>query len=135
MAYVVTLQGSLFAGQPQASGTGFPSGMVNIGFELTPPNKVATCSMYQTPNLNSPSSFATLPGVGDGGTVTQGTFLYLKTANPMEVRVTQHSDSGDVVSTLYVEGVYVQEFPVGNYLKLLEAQGVGTIEYFVSGNQ
>jgi len=133
MFSVVSVKGTLLAGPPKASCNGFPSGLVNATFELTPPNKAADVSVYQTPNLNSGSGYSTLPGVGD--TVTRGTFLYIRTTNKMLVRLTQAGDSGDVVSVVYVQGLFIQEFPSANYLKLLEAQGVGVVEYFVSGNQ
>lgn len=133
MSNVVTLKGTLLAGPPKASCNGFPSGLVNAAFELTPPNKAADVSTYGSPNLNSALAYSELPGVGD--TVTRGTFLYVRTQNKMLVRITQAGDSGDVVSVMYVQGLFIQEFPAGNYLKLLEAQGVGVIEYFASGNQ
>ena len=49
--------------------------------------------------------------------------------------LTINGDSGDVVSVLYVSGLCVLEFPAQNYLKLLEVQGGGVVEYFASGNQ
>jgi hypothetical protein len=134
MSNVVTVKGTLLAGPPKSSCNGFPSGLVNAAFELTPPNKVAAVSCYGSPNVNSPSSFVELDGVGAGNTVTQGTFLYIRTVGAMTIRITQGSGGGAVVSTLNVQGLYMQEFPAGTPLTLLEAQGVGVIEYFVSGN-
>lgn len=133
MSNVVTVKGTLLAGPPKASCNGFPSALVNAAFELTPPNKSAEVSCYHARNLNSAGTYATLDGVGD--TVTRGTFLYVRTTVKMLLRITQEGDAGDEVSELYVQGLYMQELPPGNYLKLLEAQGVGVIEYFASGNQ
>jgi hypothetical protein len=132
---VVTLKGSLLAGPPRASGSAFPAGLVTIAFELTPPNKAADVQVHQTRDVNSPGSYTTLSGCGASDTVTQGTFLWVQTEGKMKIRITQNGDSGSEVSVLEVQGVYCQEFPVGNYLTLVEAQGVGTVEYFVSGTQ
>ena len=135
MSNVVTVKGTLLAGPPKSSCNGFPSGLVNAAFELTPPNKAADVSTYSAPNLNSPVSFAELDGIGDGNTVTKGTFLYVRTSSKMTIRITQGEGDDAVVSTLYVQGLFMQEFPSSNPLTLLEAQGVGVIEYFASGNQ
>lgn len=134
MSNVVTVKGTLLAGPPKSSCNGFPSALVNAAFELTPPNKSAAVSCYGSPNVNTPSSFVELDGVGPGNTVTQGTFLYIRTTGPMTIRITQGSGGGAVVSTLLIQGLYIQELQAGTPLTLLEAQGVGVIEYFVSGN-
>ncbi len=136
MSNVVTFAGRLLAGPPKSSTSSFPTGLSNATFELKPPNKTATVATgIQTPSVNSASAFVELSGVGAGQTVTQGTFLYLRTTSKMLVRITQAGDSGDVVSTMYVDGLFAQEFPAANYMKLLEAQGTGVVEYFASGNQ
>lgn len=133
MGSAVNLQGNLIAGPPKSSGTTFPTGFVNVQFELTPPNKDASVQVYQQLNLASADAYATLPGVGT--TVTKGTFLYLRTTAKMMVRLTINKDDNtQEVSVLYVQGVHVLELPSQNYLELLEAQGVGVIEYFASGN-
>lgn len=124
------------AGPPRSSTNAFPSGIVNAAFELRPPNKgAAVSSGLVVRNLSSPSSFVELGGVGDDQAVTQATVLYLRTTAKMIVRLTQNGDSGDEVSVLYIDGMLIQEFPTANYLKLLEAEGTGVIEYFASGNQ
>jgi hypothetical protein len=133
---VVSFKGVLLAGPPKSSTNAFPSGLTNATFDLNPPNKAASVATgMQTPNVVSPSAYATLSGVGPAATVTQGTFLYLRTTGKMLIRITTAGDSGDVVSVLYVNGILALEFPTANYLKLLEAQGTGIVEYFASGNQ
>jgi hypothetical protein len=132
---VVTLQGALLAGPPRSSCNGFPAGIVNTQFELRPPNKSAAVSTgMQVRNLNSPSSYATLSGVGSDDAVTQGSFLYIRTQTSMLFRLTTN-DTVDVVSVIPVDGLCIIEFPAGKYLELLEAQGVGVVEYFASGSQ
>jgi hypothetical protein len=132
---VVTFQGTLLAGPAKSTCERFPSGLVNAKFELTPSNKAAAVSCYQVRSLNSSVSFVELAGVGTAETVTQATFLYLRTSAKISIRVTQVRDAGDEVNIHDVQGLLVLEVPVGNYVKLLEAQGVGTVEYFASGSQ
>lgn len=136
MASSVNFSGSIIAGPIGSGDCGFPSGVTNISFTSLPPLKAASASGYQSKVVNSPSAFVELTGVGTGETVTQANFLFLRTSSPMQVRLTMNPSSGsDVVSILFIQGVHILELPSLNYLKLLEAQGVGTIEYFVSGNQ
>lgn len=132
---VVTLKGSLLAGPPKSSCGSFPSALVNAAFELRPPNKAANVLDHNVRKVDSAGAFVDLLAVGTGKTVTQGTFLYLRTGGPMRIRTTTFTDSGDVVSIQEVDGLFILEFPTAKYLKLLEAQGSGTIEYFVSGTQ
>lgn len=114
---------------------GVPSGITNIQFAGFPQNKSATVSAYNTKSLNTPApSFFTLDGIGPSESVTQGNFLYIRTTSPIRFRFTSQGPSGDDVSVLTIQGVVLLEFNSANYLKLLEAQGVGTVEYLVSGN-
>ncbi len=131
---VVSLKGNIIAGPPRSSCNAFPSGLFNAAFELRPPNKSAPVSTHNTPSISSAAAFVELSGVGTAQSVTQATFLYLQTNAKMLVQLTQEGDSGDEVSVLYVDGLLILEFPSANYLKLIEAKGVGVIEYFASGN-
>ncbi len=133
---VVTLQGTLLAGPAKGSSAGFPTGLVNAEFTLRPSSKGAAVSVYDVRNLSSPSGFLTLRGVGAGETVTQATTLYLRTESPMQVRLTYDDGSGGSrTATLDVEGLCILEAPSTKFIKLLEASGVGVVEYFASGNQ
>lgn len=132
---VVQFRGQLLCGQPSSSTDGdFPGATVSSPFDLNPPNKPAAVSFKTTRNLATTGSYVTLSGVGVGEDVTQGTFLYGRSRAPMLIRVTT-AGSPDVVAVVPVQGLFAIEFPVGSYLKLLEAQGSGVLEYFVSGNQ
>lgn len=133
---VVTLKGKLLAGPPKVSCDKFPSALVNAEFELSPPNKQATRSAYHLRQVTSSSTFFELDGVGPTESVTQGSFLYMRTNGTMLFRLTTNDPNGSpVVSVIPVSGLMVIEFPSPNYLSLLEAQGSGTVEYFVSGPQ
>jgi len=132
---VVTFQGTLLAGPPRSSSSTFPSALVNKGFALTPTSKVAAVMMNDVRALTSPSGFVTLHGVGPGESVTQGNFLALQTDNPIDIRIsTDDGAGGTVVAVVTCQGMLVIEKPANKFIKLLEAQGVGTVEYFVSGN-
>jgi hypothetical protein len=85
--------------------------------------------------LASPSpAYQTLEGVGPGRTVPKGNFLYFKTTSQVQLRLTTDDGlGGSVLSLLPVYGLVVLEIDDSKYLKLLEAQGSGPIEYLVSG--
>lgn len=132
---VVRFEGSLIAGPSASSCSGFPSAVVNATFSLTPSNKIATVSASHLKVVNSASAYVALDGIGDGETVTQGTFLYLHASTEMLIRCTFANGSDpDIVSVMVVSGLFAFEASASKYLKLLEAQGVGVVEYFASGN-
>lgn len=131
----VSLSGTLTAAPQQASESLFPTGVLSAAFNLTPASKPYTAAVSGNRLVNSPSSFVELDGVGTSETLTQGQTLYLRTSVRMLIRVTTHDGilNSDVVSTLCVKGLYIQEFGDSDYLKLLEAEGSGTIEWWVGG--
>ncbi len=131
---VVAFQGTLLAGPPKSTCGKFPGGLTQLEFELRPPNKRAAVSAYHVREVNSASSFAVLDGIGSGEAVTQATFLYVRTSTSMVLRFTT-AGSPDVVAAVPIDGMCAFEFPVGSYLKMVEVQGSGTLEYFASGNQ
>ena len=136
MANVLQLTATLMAGPQGSSDCSFPSGVSTVSFGLLPSTKSAGVSTgLHNKSVNSASSFVALDGIGSAETVTQGNTLYLRTTTAMQIRLTMQPASGpDVVSIVYVQGAMLLELPSTNYLKLLEAQGVGTVEYLVSGN-
>lgn len=135
MANAVVMNGTIVAGPTGADSCAFPTGIHNIAFSTHPLQKVAAVSVKNFKNVNSPSSYVEMEGVGTGQSVTQGTFLFVQCTAPMKIRITTQPDSGgDVVSEIPVQGALVIEFAAANYLKLLESKGVGGVEYFVSGS-
>lgn len=94
----------------------------------------APVSIAHAKAVNSPSAYVELDGIGTDESVTEAIFLYVNTQSPMKLRVT-FTDTPDVVSEIWVQGPFVIEMPSSNPIKLLEAKGVGTIEYFAAGNQ
>lgn len=133
---VTNLQGTIISGPPRSGSGTFPAGLVSIAFTLKPANKSSPVSAKAVRNLQSPNSFATLHGIGSGEDVTQANFLFLQTDNPIDVRITcDDGNGGSVVSVVSVDGLLMMEKPTSKFIKLLEAQGTGVIEYFASGNQ
>jgi len=131
----IVLSGTLVKGPLGAGDCAFPAGTTTIPFSSYPIQKNAAASFSAAKQVDSPSAFAALDGVGTSETVTQGNFLFLRTTSPFQLRLTTKADSGpDVVAVIPVQGLAIIEFPTGNYLLLLEAKGSGTIEYVVSGN-
>lgn len=132
----VRLSGTMIAGPAQVSECWeFPSGTTTIPLALFPACKqfvVATGDQFV--NLNSPSSFATLAGVGT--TVTRGHTLLVRTQTSISFRLTQQDPSLTPTVKVIpgVDGLLLLEFGVGFELSLLEAEGVGNVEYSVWGN-
>ena len=138
----VTLLGTLTAGPQGVCEGGFPSGILQLAFGLAGScpgagTKPALRKFWSFVNVNSPSpAFVTLDGVGTGQSVTQANTLYLRTTTQMLMRFTFANPAGgpDIVSQVPVQGLHIAEYPLNGYLKLVEAQGIGGIEFFASGN-
>jgi len=137
----VTLLGNLTAGPQGVCEGGFPSGVLQVAFGLAGScpgagTKPAGKKFWSSFSVNSPVAFVALDGVGSGQSVTQANTLYLRTTAQMLVRMTFADPAGgpDIVSVVTVKGILILEPSDAGYLKLLEAQGAGTIEYFASGN-
>lgn len=135
MGNVATLSASLIAGPQSVGDCSFPAGTFNVSFATSPNPLPAAVSAAHAKAINSPNAYVTLDGVGTNQSVTQGVFLYLRSASPMKVRLTIQDTPADQLSVVYVQGPMLIELPSTNYLKLLEAQGVGSLEYYVCGNQ
>lgn len=128
---IVTLKGTIVTGPAKASCAGFPSGVAKWDFELSPPSKAANVSFSANRNLNSSGSYAALDGVGAGKSVTAATTLYVRTETAMLIRITFADTTTAVIP---VQGLFILEAQPAKTITLLEAQGVGTIEYFAAGN-
>jgi len=133
---VVAINGTLIAGPPTASDSSFPAGVTNIVFGTNPGQKPAPVQTgAQVRQLNSPSTFVALDGVGVGETLIEGNTFYARTQSPMKYRITFKETPVDVVSVIYPKGLLIVEIDEQHPILLIEAMGVGTIEYYVSGNQ
>lgn len=134
---LIQIGGSIVAGPPQGASPCRDRSVLNVALALkggggSKPFQVSTSALSM--NLNTGGSYVTLPGVGAGSTVTQADTLYLFSSSPILVRLT-FSSSPDIVSVLPVDGFFMQEVDATHYLKLVETNGSGTIEYFASGQQ
>ena len=131
MSSSLQFNGALILGPPSAGDCGFSDGTFSQSFGFTEP---AAVSAQHTKNVNSPSAFVALDGIGV--TVTQATFFFLKTASVFIVRITYKPLSGpDVVSTIPVMGPMLVKTPSDQYIKLVEVQGSGAVSYLATGNQ
>jgi hypothetical protein len=131
----LSFTGQLICGPGSSSDSTFPAGSTSIPFATNPDPKPASVSTGdQIVTVNNPS-FAALPGIGSGGVVTQGTFLFIRTIGTMQVRTTTYNVAGNVVAVEVINGMKAVEYDPGAYLVLLEVQGSGQVEYFVSGPQ
>ena len=131
----LSFTGTLVCGPGTSTDGTFPAGSTAVPFSTNPDPKPASASTGdQVVNVNNPS-FAALPGIGAGGVVTQGTFLFIRTLGTMQVRTTTYDLGGNVQAVEVINGVKAVEFDPGAYLVLLEVRGSGQIEYFVSGPQ
>lgn len=127
----VSISGSLVAGPPSVSG-GFPTAQTIVQLSLSDGLQksydFATGVLQQ--QITSPGVFKVLSTAA----VERGTFLYLRSDAPIDLRYTHDDGSGgDVVVLLPSQGLVVLEFQNEKPLKLLEARGSALLEYFVSG--
>ncbi len=130
----LNLSGALTAG-PQGGGDVFPASQYIVPVAFREGSKQYTPGTgVLTQVLNSPSAFVRLEGVGPAAPVTQGSFLYLKTDSPIDVRITHDDGSGgQTVVIIPVHGLLMYELPTTKPLELLEAQGASKVEYLVVG--
>jgi hypothetical protein len=131
--YQITFSDVLTVGPAQSSDCTFPAGASLIPFATNPnPKFVAVSTGDMQAALNN-LTFTALPGVGAGGVVTQGTFLYFRCNAALQVRTTTFNSGGNVVAVEVVNGLKVVEYDPGAYLVLLEVLGQGQVEYLVAG--
>lgn len=130
----ISLSGALQAGPPTAGEGVFPGALLNVALALsTSPKQFGVATGVLTRQLASPSSFVTLDGVGAAATVTHGDTLYLKASGAIDLRFTLDDGSGGSSVVVVTGRFFLIEFDTVKFLKLLEAKGSATVEYFVSG--
>jgi len=134
----VVLSGQMIAGPP-AAGDSFPGSQLNVPLQFISGGQAGkgygVATGVLTRLVQSPLAFVPLQGVGPTDTVTKGDTLYFKCDSPMDLRVTQ--DDGVGGTTIHLEpgvhGVLLKEFSTIKPLVLLEVQGTGKMEYYISG--
>ena len=137
----LNLTGTLVSSPPSScDAPAFPSAMTSVPFTLLcNPKSSNVDTGAKTRQLNSPSAFVTLTGVGAGDDVTQADTIYARSRTPgIQLRVTFNNPLGAaIVSVLPLAGLYIHEPDAGSlyYATKIEAQGIGTLEYFASGTQ
>jgi hypothetical protein len=135
MAGQVELNATLSA-IPTCGDGSFPSGMTTIPLALNPPNKpYAVTTGDQIANVNSPSVFVALGGIGAGGSVTLATTLMVRTSTSIALQLTQNNGgSGTNTITLgSLSGLFIWEAPTGWEIEGVSVKGSGTIEYWAGG--
>lgn len=137
---VIRISGQIDVGPACASDCGtFPGATAQVALGTTPCQKASQVdSGFNRRNLNSPNAYATLSGVGANDNVTQGDTVYVRTQSPCMIRATFYNPAqpnSPIVSEFPLQGTFLIEPPQGQYLSLLEAKGVGLVEYLVSGQQ
>lgn len=131
----VTLSGTVTVGPATSSGYGSPAAVNTVAFATSPTPKPATVYASETRNINSPSAYVEMSGIGPDSAVTRANFLYLKTSATMKVRLTMVDSPADLVAEEWILGLRNMEFPDDHALALLEVQGTGSVEYIASGTQ
>jgi hypothetical protein len=132
----IQLTGTLTVGPVSSGDNVFPSATSSVNLASTPNPKPSTVDTGMvTRTIASPNAYVGLSGVGASDTVTKCDTFYFKCNSPMKLRITYFDVGGDIMSVEPVNGTKVSEAPAGNYIKLLEVQGSGPIEYLASGQQ
>jgi hypothetical protein len=128
-------EGNLIAGPPSINGDGYGMQVIApVTLKSAPSSFDAASGVLRRSLSVAAPAWGPLQGVGPTDTVTQGTFLYVRTTSLVLLRLTTNDGAGGTVVELNpVDGLYVREFGSQRPLELLEVQGTATIEYFVSG--
>lgn len=145
MGEQVILAGQLTLAPACASGSTFgagPTGVVPAGVSQVPlgttpnPKQAAVSTGLKHKVLSSPSGFQTIRGLGAGDDVTTADFLYCKSDAPIVLQLTYQNPGGDpIVSTLPLLGAMTWEFPSGQLLTGLAAEGSANLEILITGPQ
>ena len=132
----VQLQGALVGGPP-SGGEVFPAALFNVPLKLrTDPKGFGAATGVLQRTITSALVYVQLLDVGTGGSVTQANLLYLKSAGPLDVKLTcDDGVGGDVVSEFQIDGMNLQEFSDVRFLKKVEVRGSAQIEFFASGTR
>lgn len=135
----IVIAGTMIAGPPVVGGV-FPSSIYTTQLALSQvpkPFSKASGVMQSTVQTAAPA-FEPLQGVGPTDRVRQGDTLYLRCDAPILLRVSTVDPLAPlgppIVELNPVAGLYIREFPLGQRLVLLEAQGSATIEYAITGS-
>lgn len=137
MGLVVQIDGTLTTGPSAAGDPTFPGSSGEVALTLAPAQKPAVASTgFMRRVVASPGVYVVLdgPGSGTSDTLAQGNFLYLRTSAAMLVRMTYENGVTDIEAIVPVKGLAIIEIDESKYLRLLEVQGSGTVEWLVSGN-
>lgn len=134
MAGIIDLSGTLIAGPQTVVDSTFPSMQSTVGLHTSPsPKGWNVCTGVLSRNINSPSAYVALEGVGATATVVNADFLYLRSNGTLKLRITQTDGLGTLLSEQYFSGLKVIELPSTNCAVLVEVKGTATIEYLASG--
>lgn len=137
---VLLSDATLISGPSDVCEGSFPSGNTSIPVSLSGGScgkaiNVETGAMLA--NVQSPSSFQALPGIGSAGPVTQAVTLYINSPTQVLVQLTMANPAGgsDIVSVVPLQGIALWEFPSNGYVKSVGVQGASTVQYYASGLQ
>jgi len=130
----VVLTAQLVIGPGQVSDSYFPSGSTTIPIFLNPtPKTYAVDTGPQRPQVNSPSAFVALSGIGSGQTVTQASYFYFRCQTPVQLKITYLGDATQYIR--YVNGVVMEECDPTHPITSVQIQGSGQVEYWACGLQ
>jgi hypothetical protein len=139
MGLQIQLSAQLTAGPSTTTDNLFPSGVDNVSFNLSPPNKAYSVAAGGVVNIASPSpAFQNIPSVGTGGTVTQVHTIYARTGTVgmlLQLTFQNPNGGGNIVITKPIQGVWLEEFPSNGLLLGIAVQGSGQFEFGAWGNQ
>jgi len=138
MAHVLKLDGTLESGPSTVSDDSFPSSSAEVPLTLLNAAKAAACCTgFMRSTITSPSAYIALDGIGSdaGDTVKKGHTLFFRCKDSAVLLRLTTFGSPDVVSVVPVKGTVIIEFDDARYLKLLEVQGSGQVEWLVAGNE
>lgn len=137
MSNTLTLDGTLTCSPQSCGGDGdFPGSNLTTtfcGFTGPSGGSVNVDTGMRTQVVNSPSSYLVITGVGSADTVTQAAFFFIRTRQPMLLRLTYTGLSTPAEEP--IRGLKIIEVDPTHPLTKIEVMGTGTIEMFAAGAQ
>jgi hypothetical protein len=134
MSGIVDVSGGLAASPPAGCGCGDPSIVFPFEFPGGCSGKSYGVSTQGGRTVISPSTYLSLPNIGEDGDVTRCDVFALRCEGTIDLELTfDNGAGGTTVAVIPMQGLFFATFFAPKYLIGVRVRGNSTIKYFASG--
>ena len=136
MGGIAEISGGISAGAAAGCGCGDASLVFPFEFPGGCSGKPYGVSTQGGRTIISPSSYVTLPNVGEDGDVTKASIFALRGEGTIDLELTFDDGIGGTTTVVTpMQGLYFQTYGAPKYLVGVRVRGNSTISYFAAGPQ